>query len=134
MKLTRRTVLLTGGGTGLGRALAKQLADRDNTVLICGRRRGLLEETASASENIHPYRCDLTMADELEGMLDAIVRDGRQVDTLISNAAISGFHSLARGQDRVWIGESKMFRFLQLVLPPGRLFNVVNDWTPRERD
>ena len=249
MKLTRRTVLLTGGGTGIGRALAKQLADKGNIVLICGRRRGPLEETASASENIHAYRCDLAVAQELQGMLDAIERDGHQVDTLISNAAILGFDSLAggldlgaartiieanlvgpieltqrmldglratedpaiiivgspaglgplantpiyssskaglhaytlclryhlegtvrvvevfppvvdtemlaekkwkkmspdecarrmirgieRGQDQVWIGESKMFRFLQLVLPPGRLFNVVNDWTPKERD
>ena len=41
---------------------------------------------------------------------------------------------IERGQDQVWIGESKMFRFLQLVLPPGRLFNVVNDWTPKERE
>lgn len=249
MKLSRRTILLTGGGTGIGQALAKQLADKDNTVLICGRRRGLLEETANTSESIHPYRCDVTNAENVQGMLDAIARDGHQVDTLISNAAILGFDSLAggldleaartiidanligpieltqrmldglratsdpaiiivgspaglgplantpiyssskaglhaytlclryhlegevrvievfppvvdtemmsekkwrkmspeecarrmvqgieRGQEQVWIGESKMFRFLQLVLPPGRLFSVVNDWTPRERD
>jgi uncharacterized oxidoreductase len=37
------------------------------------------------------------------------------------------------GQEQVWIGESRMFRFLRLVLPPGRLFRVVNDWTPPEQ-
>ena len=99
MKLTRRSVLLTGGGTGIGRALARQLADKGNTVLVCGRRLGLLEDTASASENIHPYRCDLTSSDDVQEMLDAIARDGHRVDTLISNAAILGFESLAGGLD-----------------------------------
>jgi hypothetical protein len=39
---------------------------------------------------------------------------------------------LERGQEQIWIGESRRFRFLQLVLPPGRLFRVVNDWSPPE--
>jgi uncharacterized oxidoreductase len=41
---------------------------------------------------------------------------------------------IERGQEQVWIGESRLFRFLQLVLPPARLFRVVNDWSPREQD
>lgn len=249
MKLEGRTILLTGGGTGIGRALTTQLVEKDNTVVICGRRRGLLEEVASTSAGIHPYRCDLTRPNEVQGMLDAIDRDGHRVDTVISNAAILGFDSLAggldlevartiidanlvgpieltqrllpslreaadpaiiivgspaglgplantpiyssskaglhaytqclryhlrgeirvvevfppvvdtemlsgkkwkkmsaeecarrmirgieRGQEQVWIGESRLFRFLQLVLPPARLFRVVNDWSPREQD
>lgn len=99
MRLTQRTVLLTGGGTGIGRALARQLADKGNTVLICGRRLPLLEETASGSSLIHSYRCDLTSSQDLQGMLDAIGRDGHRVDTLISNAAILGFESLSKGLD-----------------------------------
>lgn len=249
MKLTERTILVTGGGTGIGRSLARQLAEGGNTVLVCGRRLGLLEETARGSDAIHPYRCDLTSSDDLQQMLAAIEHDGHLVDTLFSNAAILGFDSLAggldldqaktiidanlfgpieltqrmldglrktedpaivivgspaglgplantpiystskaglhaytlclrhhldgevrvievfppvvdtemlatkkwkkmspdecarrmirgieRGQEQVWIGESKMFRFLQLVLPPGRLFGVVNDWSPPERE
>ena len=38
------------------------------------------------------------------------------------------------GQEQVWIGVSKMFRLLRLALPPGRLFRVVNDWSPREQE
>ena len=39
---------------------------------------------------------------------------------------------LERDQEQIWIGESRRFRFLRLVLPPGRLFRVVNDWSPPE--
>lgn len=249
MNLEGRTVLLTGGGTGIGRALAKQLANKGNEVLICGRRLDPLRETASAAARIHPYRCDLTSSEEIQQMIEQIDRDGHRVDMLISNAAILGFDSLAggldlkqakqiidanlsgpieltqrmldylrrtedptvvivgspaglgplaetpiyssskaglhaytlclrhhldgqirvievfpptvdtpmladkkwkmmspeecarhmlrgieRGKDQIWIGESRLFRFLQLVLPPGRLFRVVNDWSPPERE
>jgi uncharacterized oxidoreductase len=99
MKLTERTVLLTGGGTGIGRALARQLAEKGNTVLICGRRVEPLEETATGSDDIHAYRCDLTSSDEIQAMLDAISRDGHRIDLLISNAAITGFRSLSGGLD-----------------------------------
>jgi hypothetical protein len=39
---------------------------------------------------------------------------------------------IERGQEQIWIGESRFFRLLQLVLPPERLFRVVNDWSPPE--
>ena len=99
MKLMEKTILLTGGGTGIGRALARQLAEKGNTVLICGRRIEPLEETATGSNDIHPYRCDLTSSDEIQAMLDAIARDGHRIDTLINNAAIFEFQSLSDGLD-----------------------------------
>jgi uncharacterized oxidoreductase len=99
MQLTGRTILLTGGGSGIGRELAIQLADKGNSILICGRRLEALEETAIASSDIHPYRCDLTRSDDIQGMLDAIERDGRHVDMLINNAAIFAFQSLSDGLD-----------------------------------
>ena len=99
MKLTGRTILVTGGGTGIGRSLARQLAEKGNTVLVCGRRLGLLEETARDSSAIHPYRCDLTSSEDVQHMLGAISDDGHRVDTVFSNAAILGFESLAGGLD-----------------------------------
>ena len=246
MKLAGRTILITGGGTGLGRSLARQLSEK-NTVLICGRRRDALDQTAAGHRSIHTYQCDLTSSEHIQDMLAACEQDGHEVDVLISNAAIVGFDSLAgglnltaaktiidanlfgpieltqrmldglrkrkdptivivgspaglgpladtpvystskaglhaytlclryhldqevrvvevfpptvdtpmlsdkkwkkmsadecarrmvrdleRGHEQIWIGESRTFRFLRLVLPPGRLFRVVNDWSPPE--
>jgi uncharacterized oxidoreductase len=99
MQLTGRTILLTGGGSGIGRELATQLASKGNSVLICGRRLEALEQTATSSGGIHPYRCDLMSSDDIQGMLDAIERDGHRVDMLISNAAIFAFQSLSEDLD-----------------------------------
>jgi uncharacterized oxidoreductase len=99
MQLTGRTILLTGGGSGIGRELATQLANKGNSVLICGRRLEALEETATHSDGIHPYRCDLTSSDDIQGMLDAIEGDGHRIDMLINNAAIFAFQSLSDGLD-----------------------------------
>ena len=99
MQLAGRTILLTGGGSGIGRELAMQLANKGNSILICGRRLEALEETAAASSDIHPYRCDLTNADDIQGMLDAIERDGHGIDMLINNAAIFAFQSLSGDLD-----------------------------------
>lgn len=41
---------------------------------------------------------------------------------------------IERGHEQVWIGKRRMFRFLRLVLPPARLFRVVNEWSPREQE
>ncbi len=99
MKLTNRTILLTGGGNGIGRAIALELARRNNTVLICGRNLNTLDDTASASDNIYSYRCDISVSEDIEQLLAAAASDGHKIDTLINNAAISGHYTLAKDFD-----------------------------------
>ncbi|TET56112.1 MAG: SDR family NAD(P)-dependent oxidoreductase, partial [Dehalococcoidia bacterium] len=52
MKTSNNTILITGGATGIGFALAEAFVNADNRVLICGRRRAKLEEAQQKLPNI----------------------------------------------------------------------------------
>src|SRR5262245_29729304 len=83
-----RVALVSGGGTGIGRATALRLADRGCTVVVAGRRVAPLEETASQRPGrISPIRMDLGNAvDRALALATVLERHGR-LDLLINNAA-----------------------------------------------
>ena len=83
-------VLVTGAGSGLGRALAVVLTGQGFTVVGFGRRRAALEETQSACERglFHPYAVDVSDADAVRTRVDAIETDHGPVAVLINNAAV----------------------------------------------
>ena len=95
-----RTVLITGGGTGIGAELSRLYAEAGDEVLICGRRLDVLQAAASKHRNIHAYRCDLTDPEQIASMVASIRADGHQVDTLINNAAIMSVTTVAEPIDR----------------------------------
>ncbi|MEL6964060.1 MAG: SDR family oxidoreductase [Pseudomonadota bacterium] len=89
--LAGKHVLITGGGTGLGRSMAEHLLELGAEIAICGRREDVLAETAEAlaektGGEIQPYGCDIREADAVEAMMDKIFSD-RPLDGLINNAA-----------------------------------------------
>ncbi|MBB3046717.1 short-subunit dehydrogenase involved in D-alanine esterification of teichoic acids [Litorivivens lipolytica] len=88
MQLSGNTILITGGGSGIGRGLALALADRGNTVIICGRRQSALSETQALSDRIHAYACDLSDDKALQDLVSQIESDGHPVNMLINNAAV----------------------------------------------
>ncbi|MGG2465443.1 SDR family NAD(P)-dependent oxidoreductase [Streptomyces sp. RGM 3693] len=83
-----RTILITGGGTGIGRALAEHFAGHGDHVVITGRRPGPLKETADALAGVTGLVCDhadpaalLRLAGELPARLDVLVNNaGGQTD------------------------------------------------------
>ncbi|WP_081659829.1 SDR family oxidoreductase [Sphingobium baderi] len=89
--LAGQRILVTGGGTGLGRENAAAAARLGATVYICGRRRSVLEEAAAAINaetpgTIIPLECNLRSADSIEAMADRIWQDG-PLNGLVNNAA-----------------------------------------------
>jgi NAD(P)-dependent dehydrogenase (short-subunit alcohol dehydrogenase family) len=89
--LAGKRILITGGGTGLGRAMADRFLQLGATVYICGRRSGVLETTAFELEpispgHVHQRTCDVRDTVAVESLLDAIWTDG-PLDILVNNAA-----------------------------------------------
>jgi len=85
-------ILITGGGTGLGKVMAEGFLLMGATVYICGRRGGVLEETAKELMSAHggkvvPIACDIRAADAISDMLDQIWADGGALTGLVNNAA-----------------------------------------------
>ena len=89
--LSTKRILITGGGTGLGKAMARRFLQLGATVYICGRREEVLEQTAAelnAATNgpIHALPCDVRNRDAVEAMIDTIWQAG-PLDALVNNAA-----------------------------------------------
>lgn len=79
MPLIADRILVVGAGSGIGRALATELAGLGATVYVGGRRRHRLTETASLAGGpgrVVPIRCDITVQAEVDAMFSAIEADG----------------------------------------------------------
>jgi NAD(P)-dependent dehydrogenase (short-subunit alcohol dehydrogenase family) len=87
--LQKKRVLITGGGTGLGKGMAHRFLELGAEVYVCGRRQDVITATAqelSAHGPIHALPCDVRNLDAVETMIDAIWKDG-PLDILVNNAA-----------------------------------------------
>lgn len=90
--LKDKVVLITGGGTGLGKSMAKYFARLGASLVIASRKLDALKATAGEIENetggiVLPCQCDVTVYDQVEKLLhDSLEKFGR-VDVLVNNAA-----------------------------------------------
>ena len=75
MKLANKTILITGGATGIGLEFARALNRNGNTIVICGRRHAKLDEATAAVTGIVGIQCDVTDADQVGAMLATIEQD-----------------------------------------------------------
>jgi len=86
-----KKILVTGGGTGLGRGMAERLLSLGAEIAVCGRRRSVCEATAAELMKAHggvvkSYGVDIRDAAAVEAMVDEIFRDG-PLTSLVNNAA-----------------------------------------------
>ena len=86
--LRDQVVIVTGGGTGLGRATAVELTALGADVVVVGRRLEPLEETASMCPDgrAHVEQCDIREADQVDALVDRVIERHGRIDTLVNNA------------------------------------------------
>jgi len=99
MKISGNTILITGGGSGIGRELARKWHDLGNTVIVSGRTLGSLEETAKGYENIHAVTLDVAKPDEVESFAREIVERFPALNVLFNNAGIMKYEDITASRD-----------------------------------
>lgn len=95
-ELDGRHALITGGGTGIGAAIARALAGAGASVSIVGRRRAPLEEVATGLENAVVIIADVTLESDCEAMANAARKVHGPIDIVIANAGIADSAPVAK--------------------------------------
>jgi uncharacterized oxidoreductase len=123
MKPSGNTILITGGGSGIGQALAHRLHDSGNTVIVSGRRRGALERAIAGRENMHAITLDIERPEAVSDFARRLVAEHPDLNVLVNNAGIMRFEGLDRLRD---LGDAEETVATNL-LGPIRLTNALID-------
>jgi 3-hydroxybutyrate dehydrogenase len=100
--LTGRHALVTGGGTGIGLAIATSLADAGAEVTITGRRADVLEAAAAAHDRLHAATMDVTNEDDIRSAIAAARAARGPVTICVANAGIAEGRKLSKTSTELW--------------------------------
>jgi uncharacterized oxidoreductase len=96
MNITNRTILVTGGGSGIGYATAKFLSEKGNRIIISGRNEEKLKKAASELGTNYLV-CDVTDADSVKHLVEKLEADYNDLSVLINNAGVGFVYKLGEG-------------------------------------
>jgi uncharacterized oxidoreductase len=108
MKITGNTVLITGGATGIGLALAREFLAAGNEVLICGRRKSKLKEAQAELPGLHAVACDVSNEKGRNYLLDWVTSGYGNVNILINNAGVQRMINFTQGPGQLLEGDSEI--------------------------
>ncbi len=94
MQLQNNTILITGGASGIGKAMAARFRALNNTVIVCGRRTDLLEKLQNEIPGVIAFHCDLEQADQRAALFEFIKSNHPQTNVLVNNAGIQNWMKL----------------------------------------
>lgn len=124
MKQSKQIVLITGGSSGIGLAIAKKFLANDNTVIITGRNFAKLEKVKQENPQIHIYQSDVTVDAEVRMLADDIQQKFGGIDVLVNNAGIMNLidagnesNDLQKQMQEIEINYNSPIRLLHYFLP-----------------
>lgn len=125
MDLKNNTILITGGSSGVGLELARQLTKKQNTVLICGRTLNKLERAKEEIPSLHYLQCDISKQEECEKLRNWVQTDHPKCKILINNAAIVTRKNFYEDDEAIQHAESEIATNLMAPIRLSKLFHPV---------
>lgn len=124
MKIKGNTVLVTGGASGIGLAIARGFLEHENTVIVCGRNANKLAQVKNQYPGIHAIQCDVSNPLEVTQMLEHVTRNFLSLNILINNAGIQHQYDFLKDEnalrkidEEIDINFKAVARLTKLVLP-----------------
>ena len=108
MKMSGNTILITGGATGIGYALAGSFLAAGNEVVICGRRKEKLEEAEKNLPGLKVFRADITSDKDRKSLFDYIAANFKNFNVLVNNAGIQRDIDLKKGTEELLSGPDEI--------------------------
>lgn len=88
MKMSGNTLLITGGASGIGLALAERFLNEGNEVIICGRRESKLQEAKERFPSLHTKVCDVSMEESRVELVKWVTERFPKLNVIVNNAGI----------------------------------------------
>lgn len=106
MQLTGNTILITGGGSGIGRGLAEAFHKLGNKVIIAGRRKDILDQTTSANPGMSSIPLDIDDPAAILAFAKKVVAEHSALNVLINNSGIMRFEDLVNHPEDLSVPEA----------------------------
>lgn len=123
MNTSGNTMLITGGGSGIGRELAQRFNALGNTVIVAGRHMETLEATIAGKQNMYAMVVDVEDPKAITAFAERVVAEHPDLNVLINNAGIMRREDLTRSHDLMDAEQTIVTNLLGLI----RLTNALTD-------
>ncbi|WP_201980052.1 SDR family oxidoreductase [Hymenobacter rubidus] len=124
MNITNQTVLVTGGGSGIGLAIAKTLAEKGSRVIIVGRNEAKLQAAASQLPGVTALAADINSEADVARLVQQVQADFSDLSVLVNNAGQASAYELTAGANAFEKASAEiatnylaMIRLTELLLP-----------------
>lgn len=123
MKQTGNTILVTGGGSGIGQALAHRWHDAGNHVIITGRREQVLNDAVAGRDRMSAYVLDVTRPADIEAFVQRLLAEHPALNVLVNNAGVFSAEKVTSHRD---LADTEHMIVTNL-LGPVRMMNALID-------
>lgn len=125
MKTSKNTILITGGGSGIGFEFAKIFSENDNQVIITGRNEEKLNKAAASLKNTIAIAADITKEEDIDKLAQVIKKDYPGLNVLINNAGNASYYDVlslntnafAKAADEINTNYLSIVRLTEKLLP-----------------